>query len=332
MKRIKTVHFFISGILILSLTVILGLLIGSTDINPEKVLSAILSGDKDSGDLRIFLYIRLPRVIAAVFSGAALAVSGVLIQAVLNNPMASPNIIGVNAGAGFAVILISSVSSSMLPFIPAAAFFGAMITCILIFSVAQKTGASRMTITLVGIAVTSILNAAISAVKTVFPNSIYNYTSFSVGGLGAVNIRVLKIAVPVIIVCIAIVMFLSKDVDILCLGEKTAMAFGMNVGLYRFVLLVLASALAGCAVSFAGLLGFVGLVIPHIVRHFIGNKHSVLLPLCCILGAEFVLICDLFCRIVFRPYEIPVGILLSFIGGIFFIFLIMFYRKGRMYD
>ncbi|MBR5307360.1 MAG: iron ABC transporter permease [Clostridia bacterium] len=332
MNKNKITLYFAAGILLLAVTLILSLLLGSTDISIAKALSALADGNTDDGNLRIFLYVRIPRITAAVFAGVALSVSGVLIQAVLANPMASPNIIGVNAGAGFAVILASSLLPNMLAFIPLAAFLGAVITCLLIFVIAKKTCSGRMTIILVGIAVTSILNAAISAVKTVFPNSVYNFTTFSVGGLGAVNISVLRIAVPVIVFFLLLVLFLSKDMDILCLGEETAFGLGMRVSLYRFIFLISASALAGCAVSFAGLLGFVGLVVPHIARRFVGTGHRLLVPLSAILGAEFVLLSDLFCRIIFRPYEIPVGILLSFVGGIFFIFLILMQRKGKHYD
>ena len=199
MNKNKITLYFAVGILLLAVTLILSLLLGSTDISIAKALSALADGNTDDGNLRIFLYVRIPRITAAVFAGVALSVSGVLIQAVLANPMASPNIIGVNAGAGFAVILASSLLPNMLAFIPLAAFLGAVITCLLIFIIAKKTYSGRMTIILVGIAITSILNAAISAVKTVFPNSVYNFTAFSVGGLGAVNMSVLRVAVPVII-------------------------------------------------------------------------------------------------------------------------------------
>ncbi len=329
-KRIALVFIVCIGVLIL--TFLLCVSLGSTDADISSAVKSLISGNFNNSDLRIFLYVRLPRCIGAVLSGAALAVSGVLIQAVLNNPMASPNIIGVNSGAGFAVILIVALFPDYLAIIPAAAFSGALLSCVIIYAISRFTGAGKITITLVGIAVTSIINAALNAVKTFFPDSVYNFTSFSVGGLAGVNMRILMYAFPGILACIAVSVLFSRNTDIICLGEDAALNLGMNVKLWKFYLLILASALAGCAVSFAGLLGFVGLVVPHIVRLFTGNRHILLIPLSAILGASFVLLCDLFCRIAFRPYEIPVGIVLSLIGGIFFVILILIHRKGSIYD
>ncbi len=332
MIKSRSIVLFSVGVVILFISFVICMTFGSTDADFTDAVKALLLGEHENGNLRIFLYVRFPRCLGAIFAGLALAVSGVLIQAVLNNPMASPNIIGVNSGAGFAVILVAAMFPNMLSLIPFAAFFGALIACIVIFMISKRTGAGKVTITLVGIAVTSILNAAINAVKTVFPNSVYNLTTFSVGGLAGVNFALLGYVIPSIIFCFALAIILSRNIDILSLGEDTASNLGMNVSFQRFLLLILASALAGCAVSFAGLIGFVGLVVPHIVRRFVGNKHIFLIPLSAIFGAEFVLLCDMFCRVIFRPYEIPVGIMLSLIGGIFFIFLILMHRKGSIYD
>lgn len=332
MKKSNILYLYAFGVILLFITFVICITFGAFDLNFDIAIRSLISGNITNSDLRILLYVRIPRCLGAVLAGLSLAVSGVLIQAVLNNPMAAPNIIGVNSGAGLAVIVTVSVFPNMLSFVPLAAFCGALLSCILIFLIAQRTCADRITITLVGIAVTSILNAAINAVKTVFPNSVYNLSSFSVGGLGGVNTKILACVFPIIIVCLILSVMLSRNIDLLCLGEGTASNLGMNVPLQRMLLLILASALAGCAVSFAGLIGFVGLVVPHIIRSFVGNKHCVLIPLSAIFGAEFVLLSDLFCRTAFRPYEIPVGIVLSFIGGIFFICLILIRRKGRMYD
>lgn len=328
----KIIGIYIFGVVMLLITFIICMTFGATDADLGNAIKAFMAGDLENGDFRIFYYVRFPRCIGAALSGLALAVSGVLIQAVLNNPMASPNIIGVNSGAGFAVILVLSLFPDSLALIPFSAFFGALIACLLIFFISKHTGAGRVTITLVGIAVTSILNAAINGIKTIFPDSIYNLTSFSVGGLSGVNLAVLRYSVPLIVLCFVLSVLFSRNTDILCFGEQAACGLGMNVSLHRFLHLILASALAGCAVSFAGLLGFVGLVVPHIVRFFTGNKHIFLIPLSGIFGAWFVMICDLFCRVVFRPYEVPVGIMLSFIGGAFFIALILMHRKGNIND
>ncbi len=319
-------------IVLLILTFTYSLSSGATDTISVKTFINGFYEDKSSPEYRIIFYIRLPRIIAAILAGSALSVSGVLIQAILNNAMAAPNIIGVNSGAGLAVSLVMALFPSMLLLVPVAAFSGALFACILIFIIAKKTGASRMTITLVGIAVSNIFTAMITTVKTLFPDSIYNLSSFSIGGLSGVNFLVLKYAAPIIVSCLIVAYIFAKDIDILCLGEDTAHSLGMNVNFIRFFMLIIAAALAGSAVSFAGLLGFVGLVIPHIMRRLIGNRHRVLIPASALCGAEFVLLCDLISRTLFKPYEVPVGIILAIWGGPFFIGLILIQRRAKIYD
>lgn len=331
-NNLKFKFTIILSILILISTFVISMSLGATKVSFIKAFNALTLGDFSSQDLRILLYVRLPRCLGSVLAGSALAVSGSLIQAVLNNPMASPNIIGVNSGAGFAVIAIVSFLPSKIYMIPFAAFLGAVFSCLLIYAIAMKSGAGRVTVTLVGIAVTGILNSGISTLKTFFPNTVYNISTFSVGGLGAVNGKILLYSYPIILICLILSFLLSRGIDILCLGEKTAFGLGVNVTVFRFILLLIASALAGSAVSFAGLIGFVGLVIPHITRFIVGTKHLRLIPTSALLGAEFVLLSDLLCRYLFKPYEIPVGILLSIVGGIFFIILILFKIKGNNYD
>lgn len=338
LKFIKTntgksrILLFLALCVALFASIIISVNIGAVDVDILDLLKNHGTSENADKMMRIVFLFRLPRALAALFAGAALAVAGVLIQAVLNNPMAAPNIIGVNSGAGFAVILTMSLFPGAVAFMPFSAFAGAVISCVFIYIIANFTGAGRMTITLVGIAVSSILNAGISAVKTFFPNTVYNLTTFSIGGLGGVNLTVLKYAFPVIFLCIIISIAISRNIDILCLGKDSAASLGMNVNAFRFVLMILASALAGAAVSFAGLLGFVGLVVPHIVRSFTGCRHRLLVPFSALFGGEFVLFCDNICRTAFAPYEIPVGIALSLVGGIFFVCLIIGGRKGKFYD
>lgn len=319
------------GVFLISL--LLAIFFGSTKTSVIQAISALFSGDFESTAFRIIFYVRMPRVAAAVLAGSALAVSGVIIQAVLNNVMAAPNIIGVNSGAGLTAILLIAVMPSAIRFLPLAAFVGAMAASLCIYVISSLTGAGKITITLVGIAVSNILTAGISTVKTLFPDSIYDSNTFMVGGVSGMEYGKLSPAWWMIVCTIAAACMLSKHIDILSLGATSAQSLGINVGRMRFLMLLVASLLAGCAVSFAGLLGFVGLVVPHIARKFVGNKHGLLIPLSAIGGAALVLICDLIGRVIFAPYEIPVGIILSFVGGPFFIVLIAMRRKGgKEYD
>ncbi len=298
-------------------------MLGSTDSSLVDGIGAFLRGNTGSPEFRILFYIRLPRALASMLAGSALAVSGVLIQAVLNNPMAAPNLIGVNSGAGLAAAITIAFFPDVLSWLPLAAFLGALAACLLIYAIASKSGAGRLTITLVGIAVGSVLNAAINTIKVLFPDSVYDADLFMIGGFAGVTYAQILPAGGVILVGLLLALLLARDIDVLSLGAVTAASLGQNIALLRFILLVIASALAGAAVSFAGLLGFVGLLVPHIVRRRTGNRHGALLPQSAMLGALLVLMCDLFARTAFAPYEIPVGIVLSLVGGTFFIFLVL---------
>lgn len=319
--------FFVLLAFLLVISFIAALLFGSTQISLFEMLEALF-GKGEKNTLGILIHIRLPRALGAIFSGAALACAGVIIQAVLNNPMAAPNIIGVNSGAGLAAVILLTLFPRALAFLPLAAFIGALSCALLIYAVSYKTGAGRLTLTLVGIALSSILNAAINALKVIFPDSVYDADLFMIGGFSSLTLNKLFPAVIIISASLAISFIAARYIDVLCLGRNVAESLGVNTSKLRFILIVLAAALAGAAVSFAGLLGFVGLLVPHIVRRFVGEKHLLLLPGSAIAGAVLVLICDTLSRVVFAPYEIPVGILLSLIGGAFFILLILMRGKN----
>lgn len=301
---------------------------GSTSLDLGAALRACLAGDSSSAAYRILVYVRLPRALGALLAGAALATAGVLIQAVLQNPMAAPNVIGVNAGAGFVAVLLTALFPSAVGLLPMGAFLGALATCLLIWLIAAISGAERVTITLVGVAVGSILTAGINAVKTLFPDSLYDVTSFLVGGLSGVTYRALTPAWQMILGGLLLSLLLARRADLLSLGDEVAAGLGLSVRRNRFFLLLLAALLAGAAVSFAGLLGFVGLLVPHILRRFTGNRHRLLLPAAALGGSSLVLLADTLSRVLFAPYELPVGILLSLLGGPFFILLLL---SGRRY-
>ncbi len=329
---VNTSKLVIILVLLLMAGFVLAVCFGSTSMSISQAVTALINKNYTDPAFRIIFYIRLPRAIASVLAGCALATAGVIIQAVLNNSMASPNIIGVNSGAGLAVSIMVALFPAGVEYLPFAAFVGAFSACMLIYVISVKTNSSRMTITLVGITVSSILSAGINAVKTIFPDSIYNANTFMVGGFSGVGYGDLSLAWKFIITGIIIAIFLGKDIDILSLGEETAASLGMNVKAKRFVLLSLASILAGSAVSFSGLLGFVGLLGPHIARRFVNENHRRLIPVSALIGGILVTVCDLIGRLIFAPYEMPVGIILSFIGGPFFIMLILLQRKSRVYD
>lgn len=304
---------------------------GAVHLSLKDMLDVCLGQGKPS-HANILLHVRLPRVAACALAGSGLAVSGVVIQNVLKNPLAGPNIIGVNAGAGFAVVLCSALFPLTYQLVPFAAFTGALGAMFFIYFLARKTGASRVTLVLAGVCVNSLLNAASDVVHTFGDDTLTGTYSFRLGGFTAVNSKLLLPAGVLILAGILAVCLLSNELEVLSLGEQVASSVGMNTKLFQFLFLILAAVLAGAAVSFAGLLGFVGLVAPHIARRLVGEECRFLLPFSALFGAVFVMLCDLGARTLFAPYEIPTGILLSFIGAPFFLYLLFHQKRRRSHD
>ena len=297
------------------------------------VLAAVLSLGLGAAALTpvIFRFVRLPRTLGCLLAGAGLAVSGAVIQGVLGNKLASPSVIGVNAGAGLAVTLCCAFGALSGWAVAGSAFLGALISVLLIVFAAEKAGASRTTVILGGVAVNAFLNALSEAVSTLIPEVAMMAGDFRVGGFGSVSYVRLIPAGVLICVALAVVFSLHNELDVLTLGEETAQSLGMSVRKIRVLLLILAAMLAGAAVSFAGLLGFVGLMVPHGVRRWAGGGSRFLLPLCAMTGAAFVTFCDTAARVLFAPFELPVGILLSVLGGPFFLALLLKRKGGRNY-
>ncbi len=295
-------------------------------------MAAVVMGRGEAGHENILLHIRIPRTAACALAGSGLAVAGVVIQNVLQNPLAGPNIIGVNAGAGFGVVLCSFFFPLAYRAIPLAAFGGALCAVLFIYALARKTGASRMTLVLAGVSVNSLLNAASDMVHTFGNDTLTSTYSFRLGGFSSVSVQVLVPAGILIVAGILLVCLLGNELEILSLGEQAASSVGLNTRLFRFLFLVLAAVLAGASVSFAGLLGFAGLIAPHMARRLVGEECRYLLPFSALFGACFVMACDLGARTLWAPYEIPTGILLSFVGAPFFLYLLFRQKRRRSHD
>ena len=280
----------------------------------------------------ILRYSRLPRTLGCLFAGAALSVSGAILQKVFGNPLASPNIIGVNAGAGFAITLCAAFFT--LPFwgVSLAAFLGAFGAVLLILLLGNRTHASRTTVVLAGVTLNALLNAGSEALVALFPDVAWAGSDFRIGSFSSVSWGRLLPAMVLIAAALLTVWLLRNELDILSLGEETAHGLGISVRFLRAVFLILAALLAGAAVSFAGLLGFVGLLVPHLVRKFTGDESHRLLPICACFGGGFVAMCDSVSRLVFSPFEFPVGVLLSFIGGPAFFVILLKQKRGSAHD
>jgi len=308
------------------LLIFIGLIYGSVDIAFSDVCKVLSGNDTMSRNATIIWSVRLPRVIGGLLAGAGLGTAGVILQGVMNNALASPNTIGVNSGAGFLVMLSMIILPQNLLAKSVMAFLGALITSLIILCLALMAEKSRITIVLAGITISSFLSAGMNMIKILDTDVSINATQFLVGTLSGITFKAIKYPSIGIIIGIFISIFLSKALNILSLGDGVASSLGLPVNLFRFVFVILASVLAGLVVSYAGLVGFVGLIVPHIVRSLFGQDARTVIPASALLGAVFVLLSDLISRTLFSPYELPVGIILSLTGGPFFLYLLL--KKG----
>ena len=330
----KQKNFFSSAsgtaclVLIVILAAICALCFGPARLDLTGLIGGLLKKDGFETESTILYSLRLPRLFGAALSGIGLSVSGVLLQAVTGNALASPNIIGVNAGAGFAVILLMAFFPAAVFLFPFAAFIGAFAATLFILFLSSGISFSKSTVILSGVAVTALLNAGISVISYSDSELFAVYRDFSVGGLSSVLSESLRLPAVIIFICLGISLLLGSKIDTLCLGDSLALSLGVNVKALRLVCLILASFLAGSVVSFAGLLGFVGLVVPHIARKLSGADTSRLIINSSLIGAALVLVSDLIGKVVLSPTEVPVGIIMSFIGAPFLFYLIARRRRN----
>ena len=312
-----------AALLLLGLSLLLGIAWGATTLDFGAL------SDPASADALIFRYARLPRVLGSALCGGALAVSGAVIQGVLANRLASPSIIGVNAGAGLAVTVAAVCGIAGGWQLSLLAFTGAFAAVMAVSLGAKKWGASRGTVILMGVALNSLLGALTDGITALHPEAAISRSAFRMGDFSAVTYPKLIPAGAVILLSILLLQTLSSELDVLALGDDCAKGLGMNTTLTRTLLLLLSAALAGAAVSMAGLLSFVGLLIPHALRRMGWREARHLIPLCALLGGGFVSLCDTLSRTLFAPYELPVGILLAFLGAPCFLAILLKGKGGK---
>ena len=267
--------------------------------------------------------LRLPRTLAGLLAGAGLGVSGVLLQSVTDNKMASPGLIGVNSGAGFAVILALSLPFFPIKLIPLAAFSGAFLATLAIIAIAGRMGMTKNTVILSGIAFSAILSAGISLLSLIDADVLVSYNAFSVGSLAGAELSELLLPTILIISSLTAAIFAARKINLLSLGAPIASSLGVKVRELRVLCMLLASASAGAAVSVVGLLGFVGLMSPHIARTLVGADARRLIPAAALVGADLVLAADLCGRVIFAPGEMPVGVLMALLGAPFFLGILL---------
>lgn len=317
--------FFPVFLAVLIAGIIASLCFGSVNISVSEIFRALFLEPENKYHL-IIRDARLPRTLLAVVVGMCLAVSGAIMQGITRNPMASPSILGVTNGASLMTFALFIFVPTAFRAIPVASFVGALGTTLLIYGLAWKGGVSPMMFILSGIAVSSILGAFYNVLVTLFPDAITGMVGFNVGSLSARTWSHLKLILPYSIAALAASLLLAGQINLLAMGDEIAIGLGVKVERVRMALIVVSSLLAACAVSVAGLIGFVGLCVPHITRLLIGSDYRKLIPACAINGGSVLVICDTISRVLIPPRELPVGIILAAIGAPFFLYLL---RKQR---
>ena len=311
------------ALLFLLLAFLLALRFGSARMGTSAFFGGLLRRAGYADSTLILYKLRLPRALAGVIAGAGLALAGTLLQQVTGNALAAPNVLGINAGAGFFVILSLSLFPAAFALRPLAAFLGAMLCALLILALSTRMALDRTAVVLCGVALSALFGAGISFFSLLDADVLASYTDFSIGGLRGVTLRVLLLPGAVILGALVGALALSRDLHLFCLGDTLATSLGVNVRRVRLLALLLACASAAAAVSFAGLLGFVGLIVPHVARRISRGTLRGELLLSPMLGATLLLLADLLGRTLLSPTEIPVGIFTALLGVPFFLYLLL---------
>lgn len=322
----------------LALTVVAGVAVGTVAISPvtsvrlfawKLHLAGPPSGVPESTEVILF-QLRLPRVLLAGMVGAGLAAAGSLFQALFRNPMADPAIIGVSSGAAMGAIaaILGGAGTALGGLgVPVAAFTGALATAFLVYRLARLGPTVQVaTLLLAGIAVAGVISAAMSLVMTFSGEQIRTIYLWLLGGLGQAGWRPLVAALPFVVVGAGVALFSAGDLNVTALGEERALQLGVEVERFKRLMLGTGALLTAAAVSVAGVIGFVGLMTPHILRLVVGADHRRLLPASLVGGAAFMILADMAARSVVPPEEVPVGAITALLGGPFFLYLL---RKQR---
>ncbi len=324
----------ISLAIVLILVAIVSLSIGPADISFGETTKIFLAklhliDYKDINFLHenIILHIRFPRVILAIITGMALSVAGVVLQALLRNPLADPYIIGVSSGAALGATL--AIVLGLISLISLAGFLGAVLAMFLVYSLA-KTGykVSVKTLLLAGVIVSVFLSALISLVASLKGESMYQIILWLMGNLSETNITLIIIAGLMVLGGIIVICLFARDLNIISIGEEPAQRLGVEVEIVKKRLFIITSLITGAVVALTGLIGFVGLIIPHIMRLIVGPDHRILIVASLLAGGIFLVLADLFARTIISPAEIPVGVITAIFGGPFFLFLLRRKRQA----
>ena len=312
----------------LALSLIAGICVGSTNIPVGRVLDILLGRINDPTDPTVVIInqVRVPRVLLGAGVGAALSIAGVAMQGVFRNPMASPSVVGLSAGAAFgaslSIVAGLSVATGLLA-VPATAFVSCVGTALLVYGISRTGGIVPVeTLLLAGIAVGSLFSALVSFFQFIAGEKLSSVVLWLLGGLGSASWQQVWIVLPIVAVGTFIIMLYARDLNLMTIGEEHASSLGVDTNKVILILILATSMVTAAAVSFAGIIGFVGLIIPHTVRLMVGPDHRILMPASILAGAAFLVDADALSRVLMAPAELPVGIITAVFGAPFFLYLL----------
>ncbi len=323
--RKKILSFVITAVGLLAL-LLFAVNTGSLKVSPGALLRGLFV-EYDPNVATIY-DLRFPRIFIAILGGAATAVSGVLLQAVMKNPLADPGIIGVSSGASLAAVLITAFVPSLYFFTPLFAFIGGMLAFILVYSLSYKNGLSPLRIILVGVAVNAMFTGLMSAFNSGTGSNYSGVASIVNANITMKTWDDFRTLAPYVAVGIILSLLSAGQCNLLALEDKTARSLGVNVNRSRVIVSVIAVLLAGISTAVIGPISFLGLIVPHIARLLVGSDHKWLIPYSIVLGAFTLLLADTVGRTIAAPYEISASVIMSVVGGPFFILLLRRSKHG----
>lgn len=317
------------GLLVLAVLLVLALLssiaFGAADIGATDVWAALVAFDPGSTEHLIIRTLRLPRAAIGALVGAALAVAGALMQGLTRNPLADPGILGIEAGAALGVVLaVAVLGTSSLALYALFAFVGATLTALAVYGLGSlgHGGPTPLSLTVAGAALTALLASLTTGLLIVNQRTLDEVRFWLAGSLAGRDLGLLFQAAPYIVAGLVLALTLSRPLTAIALGEDVARGLGQRTGGVKALTALATVLLAGAAVAVAGPISFVGLVIPHAVRFLVGANYRWILPYTALVGATFLVLCDVAARLVLRPTELPVGVMTALVGGPFFVALV----------
>jgi iron complex transport system permease protein len=329
LSRVVRVSAFL-GVLLVIVSLI-SMLVGPSQIGTSSLLKAFFpefySGEFSLSDMdkTILFSIRLPRIIFAGLVGAALAAAGVVFQGLLRNPLADPYILGISGGSAVGAIIAIVTGASAIPFgTPGLSFLGALVTIILVSGIARTNRELQSnTLLLAGVIVNAFFSAVIMFLVSVSSNAkLHSIMFWLMGDLSLVVGDDIPVIALFLIVGFAVIYMYARHLNLIVTGEETAMQLGVDVEKTKKILFLVASLVTAAAVSVSGIIGFVGLIIPHIMRMLLGSDHRLLLPSAALFGCSFLIVADTFARTIITPAELPVGVVTALCGAPYFIYLL----------